>query len=257
MPNKYYQGYKNLSRSNLFSMGKIITQEGTRYQRDYHVLKVNVNNDMIQHTLEIAEEKSSYTMDKDQAEKIRTFEEKKLSAFRGVLAETASQILLERCLKLSTIDIKRFDIERSTFAYSPEEYDIKILYKNNSYEIEIRSSENYKYNLRDGLEKLDIIGIYTNDTKLEEEPAHFYIRPLYQYNPLIFKQERNLESYLRKIKRGEITLYLTAGTDRKSMERYSRIKQMGQNKTEFRCLWMQHPTAKDILQFINHLRGIF
>jgi hypothetical protein len=257
MANQFFNDYQSINRNNLFNLQTIITKEGSKHQRSYQVLKVNLNEDIIQHALKIAELKSRFTMNFNQAEIARTQEEKKLSSFRGVLAETASHLLLESYLNPNIVDIKRFDIERTSFTYSSDEYDIKIVHNNKSYKIESRSSENYKHSLKEGLENLDIIGSYTNNKKVVEEPSDFYIRPLYQYDPVIGQQERSLDNYINMLEKEEIVLYLTAGTDLDSMVKYGKIKQMGQNNTQFRCLWMQHPTAKDIMQFITELQNKF
>lgn len=255
MNNKYFNQYKNINRNRLFTLIIEVTQEGKQYERKYHILKVIPNADIISHALDIAKEKAEYTMAEDQGERIRTNEGKVLSAFRGVFAETAIQILFETVLNnYEDLEIIRYDIERETFEYKPEEYDVRIKNKNNVYDLEIRSSENYKYDLKGGLEKLDIIGEYTNSTKVSEEYSDYYVRPLYHYKPTTYKQEKNLSSYIDKLKKGEIILYITAGTDLYSMNKYSKIKNLGQEKTKYRCLWMQHPKAKDIKDFINIIK---
>lgn len=257
MPNQFHHGYVEINKADLLSTHTIITKEGERYQRNYQVLKVNLNDDIINHALQIAKEKSQFTMNADQNAVSRTEDAKLLSAFRGILAETAIQVLLEQCMNFNKVEIKRFDLERASFKYSSDEYDLKLIVDNQSYEIESRSSENYKYTLREGLEKLDIIGAYTNFKKIGENPSDFYIRPLYQYNPVTGRQERSLAEYIHKLKNGEITLFLTAGTDLDTMERYGRLKKMGQKNTEFRCLWMHHSSTKDIIQFVTQLQDKF
>lgn len=254
MLNRFFEGYQNINKLEILREKSVITQEGTGYEREYKVFKVQMNEDIIQHALNVAEEKSKYVMDEDQAEQIRTPEQKILSVFRGVLAETASQIFLEDTIKST---VKRFDLERSSFEYSSDEYDIKIFNDNTSFEIEIRSSENYKHDFITGLEKFDIIGAYTNQKKQREEPSDFYIRPLYQYDPILNAQEKNLENFISKLNTEEITLYLVAGTTGEYMEKYNRLKKMGQNNTEFRCLWLQHPTAYDIKKFSELLEKEF
>lgn len=88
-------------------------------------------------------------------------------------------------------------------------------------------------------------------------PSDFYIRPLYHYTPSLGKQEKNLTTYINKLKKGEIILYLTAGTDQETMEEHHEVRPMGQNKTLYRCLGMQHEKTKDIMQFISQLQEAF
>ena len=84
MPNQFYQRYVEMNKANLFSSHTIITKEGEMYQRNYQVLKVNLNDDMINHALQIAKEKSQFTMNADQNAVSRTEDAKLLSAFRRI-----------------------------------------------------------------------------------------------------------------------------------------------------------------------------
>lgn len=257
MANIFHREYEQLDKSNLLTLETVITKQGTKYERNYQILRVNPKEEFIRHALKIAKVKSKHTMDEDQAENIRDFDQKVLSAFRGIFAETAVQVYLEKILP--HCKILRYDIERLTFAYSPEEYDLKIVQNGKTYEIESRSSENYKrgMDITKGLETLDIIGSYTNNTKVQESPADFYIRPLYQYETRNGYQERNLNNYLKRLREGDIVLYLTAGTDFETMQRYGRLKPMGQNNTLYRCLWLHHIKTKDIIQFMKQLQSTF
>lgn len=257
MPNSFFYDYQKLNTTHLFSAENITTKKGTQYERQYQVLKVNMNEALIQHALKIAQIKSQYTMNANQAEEARTPEQKLLSAFRGILAETAVHILLEKYLNTTKTAIKRFDLERESFEYSSDEYDLQLIYNHHSYEMESRSSENYKQDLAKGLERLDILGTYTNGTKIKEEPAEFYIRPLYQYTNFTGFQERNINKYIHMLRQEEIILYLTSGTDRETMAKYGRLKPMGQNNTLYRCLWLHHYKTKDMKQFLIQLRGTF
>ena len=71
-------------------------------------------------------------------------------------------------------NVLRYDLERQTFEYKTDEYDLKIVINDNCYEVESRSS-NIHYECIENFIKNDvIIGPYGNSIKPTDEFADFH-----------------------------------------------------------------------------------
>ena len=170
----------------------------------------------------------------------------------GTLAEVFCQKYLEEILISNGMEgdwrvIRYDDIRTDEFKSPANEYDIKI--NNNlgrSYSIESRSSITYDRSFIQGLEAFDIIGPYSSIAKSGEKMNDFYLRPLFEftdwkstkYNPMEF------ENYLKK---GQVKLFIVAGTTKEVMIKAGYDKSMRQGATKYRVVKIIN--ANDALTF--------
>lgn len=211
--------------------------------------------------------KSRYTMNLSQSEEERDDWEKFNKQFEGVISEMACLQLLKRKLKLSGCTISRFDDNRlDEFKFAENEYDLRIDNGHIKYDFEIRASilyENYKFGLNT-LKNIDIIGKYVNDSKKSEKINDYYIRPLFELSEDIKidskenkdeKQQKRKEitnNFIYYVITGKAILYLMCGCTKSDMlSSKSKIKNMGQNNTEYRCIPMID--VLDIFSFLDKL----
>lgn len=113
--------------------------------------------------MNLAKEKSKYVNVRNQMGANRSSQEVLVNVFKGIMAETVSQIYLTEICGYDHSTVKRYDLERSSFRYDPiKEYDVA-LFKNNLFwaEIGVKSSKICRNDLNNFLKKQHcIIGKY-------------------------------------------------------------------------------------------------
>lgn len=159
------------------------------------VLEFQAPADIYNNCFKIAREKAQYTMDYSQELKIRTPKEKVIKQFKGVLAETAIHLYLVKECGIPFDKVHRWDLERSSFRYSSNEYDLRFLTDSGELSIESRASDSYKTSLDEFVKKYDIIGKYSNSKKVGEKTADLYIRPVYQCESRFSEKEWKSKLY--------------------------------------------------------------
>ena len=256
MPNEYYEQYKKMLNLNenfkFFTKGIVPTKIG-----DYTVYRFNTNKSIIDNCIELTKKKMNYTMDISQAGIIRSPDIKFSSQFRGILAETATQILFEKVYGFE--NVKRWDLERNSFKYSTNEYDLKIILDSKEILCESRSSLSYKTTLGEFIENYHIIGPYVNSYKKEEKGNHIYIRPLFQYttvdkNAKIITKERQLD-VLNDINSKELILYIISGAVYDEMFGIdSEESNNNQGKTKYRMIRVSK--AGDMMDFRDKMKKL-
>ena len=197
-------------------------------------------NSILNNCYKIAVEKAKYTMDEGQDLQIRNRRKKIINQFKGIMAETAIQLyLLERC-NFKIDSVKRWDLERESFAYTNNEYDIKITQSGIDFFIESRSSSSYKTDLKHFMMYYDIIGKYANQRKTNERISDLYVRPVFQYVNCTLTQdeyEQEIFNTFDDISAKRLKLYLVAVAGKNEMYGPRGYKKnMGQGKTRYQCI---------------------
>lgn len=203
------------------------------------VLEFQAPADIYNNCFKIAREKAQYTMDYSQELKIRTPKEKVIKQFKGVLAETAIHLYLVKECGIPFDKVHRWDLERSSFRYSSNEYDLRFLTDSGELSIESRASDSYKTSLDEFVKKYDIIGKYSNSKKVGKKTADLYIRPVYQCESRFSEKEWKSKLYetFDMIQSRFLKLYLVSGATKEEMYGESGYKKnMSQGETIYQCL---------------------
>ena len=195
----------------------------------------NFVRDLMINCYNIAIEKAKKTMPQDQAGNIRPPKIKVVNQFRGVLAETIVHLFLYYKCNVNIKNIYRYDLERETFDYKPQEYDIKVVINNEEKELEIRSSNNPYNSLENYLARRGVICAYTNSFKLSEDFKDLSIAVIYDKTahtgPLSFEQR---EKFIKDFAKNEYKIYLvTHCATKRAAEVYGKIKEYGQHGTKY------------------------
>jgi hypothetical protein len=188
------------------------------------VLRFIPNDEIVDLCIETALEKAKHTMVYNQNATERTPKEKVVNAFRGILAETVVHIFLVKYCGLDFEKVKRFDMERESFKYSTEEYDINIYDEDKVLRLECRSSASWTKSIANAYASKPIVGPYTNSKKKKEEQSELYSCVLYQYSPNfckgrdVYKEKDSLKlDTIKDICNGNLLVYLPSGALKEEM----------------------------------------
>lgn len=140
----------------------------------------------------IAVNKAIKTNNADQNGNERDLNTKIHKQFMGDLAELAVTKFLVNVIHLEESKVKWWDVERETFDYSKNEYDVAILGEGNTFiEVNVRASF-YKESKNIGemflSDKMDYITSYTNSVKQKENEGDISLRVIYSF-PKSFKSK--------------------------------------------------------------------
>ncbi|EJR29583.1 MULTISPECIES: hypothetical protein [Bacillus cereus group] len=251
MANQFHEEFSNIPlTAENYSR---VTFDISNPNHKYTILKCETNKVIIDHVKRITKEKEKHTMSSSQDLTPREKNEKLTKLFQGIYAETYLHKFFELVLSSKDFSILRWDLERSSFKYSTDEYDLKIIKDSTTeYTVESRSSQNYKHSLKHGVENFDIIGPYVNSVKKKEDYNDFYLRPLFQYADYSKRTivETNYSSFTDLLLKDSISLYIITGCHKEIM--YSApIKNMGQRS---KYKYIPHVHVPDIINFIQELR---
>lgn len=223
-------------------------------ERDFNILKFNLNKSIIDNAIELAAEKCKYTMDYDQAGNVRPQSIKLANQTKGILAEIGVQLILENILEAK--QVRRWDLERYSFEYSKAEYDVKFSYKGKEFVCESRSSTSYKTSLKEFIERYHVIGSYTSIKKYSEGKNAFYFRPVFQYKH--YNQKWSELPYIKKINTlndldsGELELYFVSGATLEQMTgENAEVSNNNQGKTQYNQIRMIY--TGDVIDFHKNL----
>ena len=144
--------------------------------KEFRYLICNIDMEILKCALSLAKEKTNYTMDLNQASIPRDYITKIKKCSQGILAEMFIHFLL---IERYHLNVLRYDLERDSFVYNPEEYDLKVVTSNKDYEIESRSSNIHHTSIEKFVTTDVIIGPYVNKIKSKDDLADFHFRPIY------------------------------------------------------------------------------
>ena len=184
---------------------------GNEYKIETVILDYsNFDKELINNCYKIADVKSRKTMDFNQAGKKRILKEKIMKQFRGVLAETIVHLYLYYRCNIDKNNIKRYDIERESFEYSQEEYDVNVILNNNKIiTLEIRSSNNPYKNISDYLSNRGIKYVYFNEHKKKEKFRDLAIAVIYDLeNHTGQLGDKQIEKFFNNLKDKKYKIYL-------------------------------------------------
>ncbi len=220
--------------------------------RRFHVVEFVPVKSILNNCYKIADEKAKYTRDEGQDAKMREPAKKVINQFKGIMAEAAIHIFLNRECGFPLESISRWDLERSDFKSAENEYDIKVNNRGRDFCIESRSSGSYHTSLREFMQRYDIIGKYTNEIKRQEKKSDLYIRPVFQYtNPDMDNGEykKAVEHTYQDISENSLKLFLTAAAGKEEMYgSKGYYKNMRQGSTQYRCIRIRDAYDMDFVK---------
>jgi hypothetical protein len=238
--NRFGKEFFNLVRNSTqslinFSPEKEISLNGNRFISVIELTYSNFSKKLLENCLKIAKEKAQKTMSKNQAGEDRPFEIKVINQFRGVLAETIVHLYLHYECGIPLQNIKRYDLERRTFDYSPEEYDLKIIKNGKEYTLEVRSSHDYYGDLKKYLEKRGIICAYINKYKLQENIKDISCAVIFQLKGYSGPLDNNTRSkFFEDFERERYKIYFITHCATKDVCKEKSYKtNLGQKSTEY------------------------
>ena len=199
----------------------------------YKYLVCNIDLDLLKCAVELAIEKSRFTMNQNQASVPRDSVTKLKKCAQGVLAEMFIHILLSRRYNFNVL---RYDLERQTFVYSTEEYDLKIYVSDVCYEVESRSSNVHHMSIEEFIMHDVIIGPYGNKIKVEDELADFHFRPIYMPNFTPFVYANGKYHYAKSMINGEVKLIITGVATKEDFLKYGFRLSLGQKGTSYQVV---------------------
>jgi hypothetical protein len=215
-----------------------------------NIIEIIPSSELVASSMRIAEEKSLKTMASSQNLHARSSAEKVNQSCRGVLGEACMQLLLTKQLNIPKDSVKRFDLERESFVYSPDEYDLKV----NNLRIEVRTSNNPASTIDDylGWSNRGVICTYTNNIKSRENESDFYFGIVYDYPGLSGRVplERKVKFSSEIIER-QVKMYLVGGVSNYEKEKFGIATSMGQRNTNYKVVPFQH--CRNVLQVIDEL----
>ena len=198
--------------------------------RNYSYLLCNIDLEILKEANNIAKVKSMFTMAKNQANITRDDVTKLKKACQGILAEMFIHFLL---VERYGFDVKRYDLERATFEYSTEEYDLKIFVDNYEYEVESRSSNIHNKTVDDFILNDVIIGPYYNRAKPMDALADFHFRPIYIPEFVPFVMENGNYCFNSNMVNGAIKLIITGVATRDEFKNNGFTGSLGQYGTTY------------------------
>ena len=216
----------------MFKLESLTIKKGAEWQ--IYKCEIDFESELYKKAVEQSELKAKYTRNESQSGSQRNEITKYQNQLRGTIAEIYCQYYLKQVLPSDVFDILRYDDIRTDGFKSPKnEFDIKIVNKQNQKEftVESRSSVTYKRTLLEAINNYDIIGYYKSTMKTSEKPNDFYLRPLYD-NKRLYKNEE----FETNLKNGNISLYIVAGCHISNLKAKGYDSSMGQGNTTYRVI---------------------
>lgn len=232
MPERYRKEFESIYESKKKADYKFFYERSVKLDsgENWKYLVCHIDLDILKCALELAKEKSNYTMVFSQASIPRSMATKIKKCCQGVLAEMFVHFLL---LERYNLKVLRYDLERKTFQYNPEEYDLMILEGGEEYEVEVRSSNIHHREVAKFVENDVLIGPYTNSLKKKEELASFFFRPIYMPEFRLYRETANGYRYAPDLFNGEAWLVITGMATSSEMIKYGKSKSLGQYGTTY------------------------
>ena len=231
MPKEYKDSFLEIINSKIENNYNFILEHQTMINgKPFKYISFNIDKELLVCAVELAKEKSNYTMAQNQASVPRDWVTKVQKCAQGVLAEMFIHVLLTQRYGF---EVKRYDLERETFIYSVEEYDLKIIVDGFEYEVESRSSNIHHTRIEDFILNDVIIGPYGNKCKTRDELADFHFRPIYMPEFVPFVQVNGKYYYSQNLTNGDVKLVITGVATKEDFLNYSYIASLGQRGTTY------------------------
>lgn len=234
MPELYKKNFINLIKKKENENYSFFTEcTVTINNTQFKYLVCNVDLDLLKCAVELAKVKSKFTMSQNQASIPRDSVTKLQKCAQGVLAEMFIHILLVHRYDFKVL---RYDLERQSFIYSTEEYDLKIYISNDFYEVESRSSNIHHRSIKKFIMEDVIIGPYGNKVKIEDELADFHFRPIYVPDFIPFTSENGKYHYSENMINGDIKLVITGVATKEDFLNHGFRQTLGQKGTSYQVV---------------------
>jgi len=232
VPKKYKDEFYNLYKRKILNKYNFFTEVSDIIDdKKFKYLICNIDSEIMKCAVNIAKEKSNFTMNQNQAGVLRSEVVKLKKSTQGVLAEMFIHFLL---LERYNFNVLRYDLERPTFIYSTEEYDLKIIDDYGfEYEVESRSSNIHHTAIKRFVKEDVIIGPYGNKFKTMDVFADFHFRPVYMPNFEPFKEEFGETIYNSDMFNGKILLVITGVATKEDFMNFSYKVSLGQKGTTY------------------------
>lgn len=254
MPEKHKLDFYNLYRKKI-SKSYDFFMERTELinHKDFKYLVCNIDIEIMKCAVKIAKEKSQFTMAQNQASIPRSEVVKLNKCAQGVLAEMFVHFLLMNRYKL---DVLRYDLERPTFVYSTEEYDLKIITSDGlEYEVESRSSNIHHSYIQRFISTDVFIGPYGNKLKITDDLADFHFRPIYMPNFEPFIEEHGKTIYNPAVFNGDVLLVITGVATKQDFIKNAYDATLGQKGTIY--LVVNASIVGDIVEMDSKFKDFF
>jgi hypothetical protein len=217
------------------------------------VLEIQPSAELVEFSMKIAEAKSTKTMALNQNLKIRTEPERVSNLLRGILGETAIQVLLSRYLETDLNDVLRFDLERATFDYVATEYDLSFRGRR----IEVRTSNNNFDSNDTYVNSRDkgIICRYTNQSKTTEAESDYYFAVVYDYPGFrgAVPDSKRIQ-FSHDVVSGKLKMYLLAGANSKEKQQHGKFSTLGQTNTTYELI--NFSQCRPLRKILDEMKGL-
>ena len=252
MSNKYKNIFKKMivGSSDLINFLEIKIDSNNL---DGKIVQVLPSKELVDFSNQIAMEKADKTMNFNQNLEQRSKDVKVSNLCRGILGETAIQLLLRDHIKLSIDDIARFDLERETFDYIPSEYDLK--YKNKR--IEVRTSNNKFESLEKYVNSYEngVICKYINNLKKSEIDSDYYFAIVYDYPGVVGGiTDVDKVNFVDDIVSKKIKMYIITGANLAERIKHGVMKNLGQYNTQY--LIINFSNCRNIYKVLDEIKKL-
>ena len=180
----------------------------------------------------LSQEKANFEMNQSQNAIVRTPEQKIEKTFEGTLAELAVVQFLYNVCNIEPKLIQWYNIERSSFKYNHQEYDIRL---NNKIDIGVRSSYYKESNDISGVfftKQMDYM-LYQNSVKKQDKKDDFQMRVLYLNKHNIKYTPKTVMEIISDLLFGRIEIYIVGGIKCSEILSRGTYKKMGQRNTVY------------------------
>lgn len=231
MPNEYKEDFFNLLKRKRATGHQFIKEHVEVINGEpFRYVSFNMDIDFLSCAARLGKKKAKHVMRENQASKPRKPADIVKSCTQGVLAEMFVHILLAERYGLNVL---RYDLERETFKYLPEEYDLKIITDDAEFTVGVRSSNLKSFSVEKFVKEDVILGPYGNRVKPTDELSDFQFRPVYipSFPPFIQKGEEYY--YSQNMIDGDVKLIITGVATREEFNEHMYEQSLGQEDTVY------------------------
>jgi hypothetical protein len=218
-----------------------------------NIVEIKPDKRILEFTHELAVEKAQKIMPQNQNLETRSIESTVGNLCRGILGETALNLVFAETIAESPSEILQFDLERPSFDYVPNEYDLMFRGRR----LEVRTSNNPFARIQDYLwaQERGVICRYTNAIKTKELRAAYYFAVVYDYPGAsgAVADDKKI-SFLADMDAGNLRMYLAGAVNDSERETHSIVGTMGQANTNYE--YVPFSKCRSVLQVMNEMKGL-